>query len=620
MSKENYEFQAEVGKILNIVANSLYSEKEIFLREYISNASDACDKLRYEALQDQKIKISKEFKILISFSKKNKTISITDNGIGMNKDELINSLGTIAKSGTEEFIKKLEEKKEKNNELIGKFGVGFYSGFMIADKITVISKKPVSKVAWKWVSEGKGNFDIEETNSDETGTKIILALKNNASEYLEHIRLSSIIKKYSNHISHQVFLCNEDEKEIKEERINDSLALWTKNKNEIKNEEYNNFYTQLGLNYDKPWKIIHNKSEGTINFTNLIFIPSEKPFDLLHADKKVNLKLYIKKVFITDKCENLIPKYMRFLTGVIDSEDISLNISREMLQNDPVIAKISNNIVKKVLAELEKELKNNKEQYINFWKNFGSTLKEGIHEDFTNKESILKLSLFQNNKNDSWNTIEEYITRMPKEQKYIYYISGENTEALLKSPQMESFNKNKIEVLLFTDPIDEFWLPNMDNFKKIKFKSITKGDIDLKDQDADKDGKKVKNNNLDKLIAYLKSFYGNKVKDVKVSNRLTSSPVCFVADESSMDIHLENILKKHKHLNEISAKILEVNPDHELIKYLNKLDSADKKNITQMKSIANLLIDQAKILEGIPLDDSKGFCDKLNNLLLKSIK
>ena len=620
MSKENYEFQAEVGKILNIVANSLYSEKEIFLREYISNASDACDKLRYEALQDQKIKISKEFKILISFSKKNKTISITDNGIGMNKDELINSLGTIAKSGTEEFIKKLEEKKEKNNELIGKFGVGFYSGFMIADKITVISKKPLSKVAWKWVSEGKGNFDIEETNSDETGTKIILALKNNASEYLEHIRLSSIIKKYSNHISHQVFLCNEDEKEIKEERINDSLALWTKNKNEIKNEEYNNFYTQLGLNYDKPWKIIHNKSEGTINFTNLIFIPSEKPFDLLHADKKVNLKLYIKKVFITDKCENLIPKYMRFLTGVIDSEDISLNISREMLQNDPVIAKISNNIVKKVLAELEKELKNNKEQYINFWKNFGSTLKEGIHEDFTNKESILKLSLFQNNKNDSWNTIEEYITRMPKEQKYIYYISGENTEALLKSPQMESFNKNKIEVLLFTDPIDEFWLPNMDNFKKIKFKSITKGDIDLKDQDADKDGKKVKNNNLDKLIAYLKSFYGNKVKDVKVSNRLTSSPVCFVADESSMDIHLENILKKHKHLNEISAKILEVNPDHELIKYLNKLDSADKKNITQMKSIANLLIDQAKILEGIPLDDSKDFCDKLNNLLLKSIK
>ncbi len=620
MSKENYEFQAEVGKILNIVANSLYSEKEIFLREYISNASDACDKLRYEALQDQKIKISKEFKILISFSKKNKTISITDNGIGMNKDELINSLGTIAKSGTEEFIKKLEEKKEKNNELIGKFGVGFYSGFMIADKITVISKKPVSKVAWKWVSEGKGNFDIEETNSDETGTKIILALKNNASEYLEHIRLSSIIKKYSNHISHQVFLCNEDEKEIKEERINDSLALWTKNKNEIKNEEYNNFYTQLGLNYDKPWKIIHNKSEGTINFTNLIFIPSEKPFDLLHADKKVNLKLYIKKVFITDKCENLIPKYMRFLTGVIDSEDISLNISREMLQNDPVIAKISNNIVKKVLAELEKELKNNKEQYINFWKNFGSTLKEGIHEDFTNKESILKISLFQNNKNDSWNTIEEYITRMPKEQKYIYYISGENTEALLKSPQMESFNKNKIEVLLLTDPIDEFWLPNMDNFKKIKFKSITKGDIDLKDQDADKDGKKVKNNNLDKLIAYLKSFYGNKVKDVKVSNRLTSSPVCFVADESSMDIHLENILKKHKHLNEISAKILEVNPDHELIKYLNKLDSADKKNITHMKSIANLLIDQAKILEGIPLDDSKGFCDKLNNLLLKSIK
>ena len=343
----------------------------------------------------------------------------------------------------------------------------------------------------------------------------------------------------------------------KEEQANQSLALWTKNKKDIKEEDYNNFYTQSGLNYDKPWKVIHNQNEGTINFTNLIFIPSEKPFDLLHADKKVNIKLYVKKVFITDDCENLIPKYMRFLTGIIDSEDISLNISREMLQNDPVITKIRNNIVKKVISQLEKELKNNKEGYSKFWENFGTVFKEGIHEDFTNKDSVLKISMFESSQVEGWITLDEYVTRMSKEQKDIYYISGENKSNLMKSPQMEKFIKNNVEVLFFTDPIDEFWLPNIDNFKNFKFKSITKGIIDLKDNKSDKNNKENEDVTLQKLIAYLKTFYGDKVKDVRVSNRLTSSPVCFVADESSMDIHLENILKKHKHLNEISAKVLE---------------------------------------------------------------
>ena len=620
MSKENFKFQAEVGKILNIVANSLYSEKEIFVREYISNASDACDKLRYESLQNTKLRNTEDFKILISFSKKNKSITISDNGIGMEKEELINSLGTIAKSGTEEFIKKLEASKEKNIEQIGRFGVGFYSGFMVAEEITVLSRKAGKSEIWKWSSDGKGGFNLEKDVTQLTGTKVVLKLKSDAKDYLEDIRLSTLIRKYSDHINYPVYLINEDAKDSKEEKVNQSSALWTRNKNDIKKEEYESFYNQSGLNYDKPWKVFHNKNEGTINFTNLIFIPTEKPFDLLHADKKINLKLYVKKVFITDNCEKLLPKYLRFLTGIIDSEDISLNISREMLQNDPVLAKIKNNIVKKVLSELSKEIKNNKEEYKKFWKNFGPTLKEGIHEDFNNKENILKLSMFYSSTQKNLTTINEYIDRMQKNQKEIFYISGDNKDSLVKSPQMENFIKNNIEVLFFTDPIDEFWLPNLDNFNNIKFKSITKGDIDIKQTSSDKNKNEAKNKDLEKLIAYLKSFYGDKVKDVRVSNRLTNSPVCFVADESSMDIHLENILKKHKHLNEISSKILEINPDHNLIKFLNKIDTNDKKNLPKIQSISNLLLDQAKLLEGIPLDDSKMFCDKLNDLILESIK
>ena len=402
MSKENFKFQAEVGKILNIVANSLYSEKNI-CREYISNASDACDKLRYEFLQNTKLRNTEDFKILISFSKKNKSITISDNGIGMEKEELINSLGTIAKSGTEEFIKKLEASKEKNIEQIGRFGVGFYSCFMVAQEITVLSRKAGKNESWKWSSDGKGGFNLEKDVTQLIGTKVILKLKSDAKDYLEDIRLSTLIRKYSDHINYPVFLINEDAKNSKEEKVNQSSALWTRNKNDIKKEEYESFYNQSGLNYDKPWKVFHNKNEGTINFTNLIFIPTEKPFDLLHADKKVNLKLYVKKVFITDNCENLLPKYLRFLTGIIDSEDISLNISREMLQNDPVLAKIKNNIVKKVLSELSKEIKNNKEEYKKFWKNFNVLLKEGIHEDFNNKENILKLSMFYSSTQKKFN-------------------------------------------------------------------------------------------------------------------------------------------------------------------------------------------------------------------------
>jgi len=620
MNKKNYEFQAEVGKILNIVANSLYSDKEIFLREYISNASDACDKLRYEQLKNPKlIEKGEKFQILVTTDKKKNLIEISDNGIGMNKEELISSLGTIAKSGTEEFIKKMESEKNKDIEQIGKFGVGFYSGFMVAKKISVVSKKPNSKESWIWESDGKGTYDITEADKKDRGTVVQVYLKDDEKDFSEKIRVENIIKKYSDHISHSVYISEKNSKENKEEKINEGSALWTKDKKSIKENDYNDFYTQSGANYDKPWKVIHNKIEGNINYTNLIFIPTEKPFDLLNAEKKPNLKLYIKKVFITDNLDNVLPKYFRFVSGIIDSEDIALNVSREMLQNDPIVNKIKSHLTKKILSELKSELKKSKESYIKFWENFGSILKEGIHEDFTNKESILDISLFHSSKSKSLISLQDYIDRKNDDQKEIYYISGENKENLINSPQMETFIKNDVEVLLFLDPVDEFWLPNISEYKKCKFKSVTKGNINLKNIKEENKKDEKKNNTLDKLIAYMKSYYGEKVKDVKVSNRLTNSPVCFVADENEMDIHLENLLKKHKHLDNVTTKVLEINPDHQIIKYLAKLDFNKDENKKISSDISEMLLNQAKIIEGIPLEDSKAFCNNINKLLIKNI-
>jgi molecular chaperone HtpG len=620
MNKKNYEFQAEVGKILNIVANSLYSDKEIFLREYISNASDACDKLRYEQIKDSKlIEKDEKFQIIVTTDNKKNLIEISDNGIGMNKEELISSLGTIAKSGTEEFIKKMESEKNKNIEQIGKFGVGFYSGFMVAKKISVISKKPNSKESWKWESDGKGTFDITEADKKDRGTIVQVHLNDEEKDFSEKMRVENIIKKYSDHISHSVYINEINSKENKEEKINKGSALWTKDKKSIKEKDYNDFYSQSGANYDKPWKIIHNKIEGNINYTNLIFIPTEKPFDLLNADKKPNLKLYIKKVFITDNLENVLPKYFRFISGIIDSEDIALNVSREMLQNDPIVNKIKSHLTKKILSELKLELKKSKESYISFWENFGSILKEGIHEDFTNKESILDISLFYSSKSKKLISLQEYIDRKNDNQEEIFYISGENKENLVNSPQMETFIKNDVEVLLFLDPVDEFWLPNIQEYKKCKFKSVTKGNINLKNIKEDSKKNEKNNNTLDKLIAYMKSYYGEKVKNVKVSNRLTNSPVCFVADENEMDIHLENLLNKHKHLDKVTTKVLEINPDHEIIKYLAKLDFTKDKNKKITSDISEMLLNQARIIEGIPLEDSKAFCNNINKLLIKNI-
>ncbi len=623
MSTEKYQFQAEVGKILNIVANSLYSDKEIFIREYISNASDACDKLRYEQIKNAALlkKSSSSFKISVHINKKEGVLSFIDNGIGMTKSELIKSLGTIAKSGTEEFLKKLDAEKNQDIEQIGKFGVGFYSGFMVTDKIIVKSKKAGEEESWMWISDGKGDFQIDNTVLDNNGTVVNLYINKDSKDFLEKVRVESVIKKYSDHITHPVFITEDGKKEEKKEgqkKINDGSALWTREKKDIKKEDYDNFYNQMGLNYDKPWKIIHNKIEGTLSYTNLLFIPSEKPFDLLNSERNSNLKLYVKKVFITDKCENILPKYLRFITGIVDSEDISLNISREMLQNDPIINKIKLNLVKKIIAELKKEISKNKDNYIKFWDKFGAVLKEGIHEDFSNKDSLLDISLFQSSKENKWCSVAEYVDRMKEGQEEIYYISGENRQLLMKSPQMETFLDKDLEVLFFTDPVDEFWLPNINEYKNKKFKSITKGDIDLKKFQKTKPTDENKNSeSIKSLIIFLKSHYGDKVKDVKVSDRLKSSPVCFVADDNDMDMHLESILKKHKHLDKVSSKVLEINPDHSIIKGLSKVDITDSNKKSTLKEVSDILLDQAKLLEGIPLEDSKLFCDNINELLIK---
>lgn len=624
MTVEKYEFQAEVGKILNIVANSLYSDKEIFIREYISNASDACDKLRYEQINNPKVSdTSNKFKIVVKINKKLSTLNFIDNGIGMSKDELIKSLGTIAKSGTEEFIKKLETEKNQNIEQIGKFGVGFYSGFMVSPKIVVKTKKAGENQSWKWTSDGKGNFEIEKCEMPQNGTIVSLNINKDNKDFLEKIRVETVIKKYSDHITHPVFLEEEDTTKKEEDvnkKVNDGTALWCKEKKDIKKEEYETFYNQACLNYDKPWKIMHNKIEGTLSYTNLLFIPSEKPFDLLNSEKINNLKLYVKKVFITDNCDNVLPKYLRFVTGVIDSEDISLNISREMLQNDPVINKIKLSLVKRIITELKKEVEKSKNSYIKFWEKFGSVLKEGIHEDYVNKDSLLEISLFQTSKENNWSSLAEYVNRMQKGQDEIYYISGEDKNVLMKSPQMETFLEKKIEVLFFTDPVDEFWLPNVSEYKNKKFKSITKGKIDFKNIKQDKTGedKTEKNNpSVDSLIKFMKNYFGNKVKDVKISDRLRTSPVCFVADENDMDMHLESLLKKHKHLEQISLKVLEVNPEHKIIKSLSGLDITKDNNKKIINEVSNILLDQAKILEGIPLEDSREFCDNVNDLLMR---
>ena len=623
MSAEKHNFEAETGKVLNIVINSLYSNKDIFLRELISNASDACDKRRYKSLTDKSFASTIDLNININVDPKAKTLKISDNGIGMSKDELISSLGTIAKSGTKAFLEGITKQKNKddNLSLIGQFGVGFYSAFMVADKVEVISKGIGTKKSHHWTSDGQSSFTISETDKDVDGTEITLHIKKDEKDYLDTFRIENIVKKYSDHIPYPVKLI-EDGKENEVKSLNSASALWMRNKKDIKSEQYEEFYNHLG-GIGKPWKTIHNTTEGIVSFTNLLFIPEMKPFDLFNPDRKTSVKLYTNRVFITDECEDLLPSYLRFIKGVVDSEDIDLNVSREMMQSNAALNKISKALVNKILSELKKDFEKNRDDYEKFFNEFGAAFKEGIYEDFERKKSLIDISLFKSSNGEKLTSLNEYISRMKKDQNEIYYISGENIEQILTSPQIEGFKSRGLEVIYMTDPIDEFWLPSMNEYEGKPFKSITKGAIDLSkfDIQKDKDSKSKKpatKKDIDNLISEMKNHLGDKVKDIKSSQMLTDSPVCLTADEADMDIHLEKLMRQHKRLDKESKKILEINPSHDLIKSLGKIvqNSKDKSVVSD---VSHLLLDQARIVEGeMPLD-TKGFTEKLSSIITRSL-
>ena len=623
---EKLEFQTEVSQLLKLMINSVYSEKEVFVRELVSNASDACDKLRYLATTKEKLLQSDpDLKIQIEIDKKENLITITDNGIGMNRDDLVNNLGTIARSGTAQFIKEATETKDLS--LIGQFGVGFYSAFMVASDLTVITRKAGEKKLWIWKSDGESNFtidesdDLEQLNSNR-GTKIILSITKEGKEYLEKIRIEEIIRKYSDHISIPIFVRDiKDKEDEKPEAINSALALWTRPKNKITKEQYKEFYNHVGQMFDDPWLTSHYKAEGQIEYTVLNFIPSTKPFDLYDPARENRLKLYVKKVFITDNCPELIPPYLRFLRGVIDSEDLPLNISREMLQNNPVVKKIRNALVRRTIGDLKKKLINDRTSYEEFWSNFGPVIKEGIYEDTEKKDTLLEIALFKNSNSTKLITLDEYIDSMSKKQKDIYFITGDSYTNVINNPSLEGYKSRGINVLILDDAVDSFWTSSTPNFKEKNIKSVSKGVDDLesisKKKTDDKDKKEDKS--LEPLIILLKDKLKEKVKDVRTSSRLTESPVCLVVDESAMDPQLEKILQQHNQLQQGAAlKILEINPDHKLIKKLAKM-SKDKASVGDIENIGILLYEQSMILDGEKPSDPVSFSKKLIDTISASI-
>lgn len=630
MTKETFTFQAEVGKLLDIVAHSLYSHKEIFLRELISNASDACDKLRYEALTKPELMAgSSDFAITITANTKDKTLTLSDNGVGMSRDDLAETLGTVARSGTQAFMEQLtaaKDKKDKSGvDLIGQFGVGFYSAFMVSDTVEVISRKAGDDKAWKWTSDGRGEFTIEEATREERGTDVTLHLKKGEKEFLEAERIQKIVKTYSDHIGIPIIL-KPIKKDDLERKINSASALWTREKKDITEDQYKEFYHHVSHGFDNPWMTLHNRVEGVMSYTSLLFIPTMPPFDLYNTERKASVKLYVKKVFITDDCEDLLPAYLRFVKGIVDSEDLPLNISREMLQDNPALGKIRKAVVKRIFTELSKKAEKAPEEYAEFWKSFGIVLKEGLYEDFENREKLFELARFKSTHGDADISMKDYVERMKEGQDAIFYITGENAEQIAQSPQLEGFKAKGVEVLLLSDPVDEFWVTSVGDFEGKPFKSATRGGADLdkvaKEQsgdkkDDDKDDKKP--SNIDALIAAFKVTLGDKVKDVRASERLTNSAVCLVADEGDMDIHLERLLKQHKQLEQSTPRVLEINPDHILIKNLNKLAKKSEGVDASIEDAAWLLLDQARIVEGEKVADPVSFARRMASVMERGL-
>lgn len=626
---ETLGFEAEVAKLLHLMVHSVYSDREIFLRELISNAADACDKLRYEAVTDASlIADDPEFKVTVTLDSTAKTMTVSDNGIGMNRDDLVSHLGTIARSGTQQFAEALAKGDATGDvNLIGQFGVGFYSAFMVADQVTVTTRRAGDEAAWQWHSDGLGEYTIDAGERTIRGTDVVLHLKDDAIEFLETYRTKGIITRYSDHIAVPITLIdalaeNDDGSPVEPETVNTGSALWTRPKSDITDENHAEFFHHVGGTGDVAHRV-HYRAEGKIEYTVLLYVPETQPFDLFDPARRNRVKLYVKRVFITDDCEDLLPGYLRFLRGVVDSEDLPLNISREMLQNNPVLRQISKAVTNRVISELGKLADKQPETYDKIWDAFGPVLKEGLYEDFERRDELMKLARFRTTNGEGWTSLADYVERMKDKQSAIYYVTGPDAEAVTKSPQLEGFKAKGVEVLLLSDAVDDFWIGQTPDFDGKPFHSVTRGGSELSDiageakseedeKDTPKDGE------LTRLTTLIKEVLGDAVKDVRTTDRLTDSPVCLIADDGEIDMNLQRILAANKQIANVMPKVLEVNPGHPLIKSM--AERAKGEGATEaLSDTAHLLLDQARIIEGEPVADASLFAQRMAATMAKGI-
>ena len=614
--KQTHEFQTEVSQLLNLMIHSLYSNKEIFLRELVSNASDAIDKLKFESLSNEKLLEGKqEPSIHIDVDKDSGTITIRDNGIGMTQDEVMENIGTIANSGTRKYLESLDKNQTQDSNLIGQFGVGFYSAFIVSNTVTLLSRKAGDDKAngTKWTSKGKGEYSIETVELEDYGTTVILDVKKAESEFLDGFRLRGIVSKYSDHITVPIMMVKpseEDETEIVYETINKATAFWMQDKKELSQTDYDEFYKSLTYDFDGPLTQIHNRVEGKLDYTSLLYIPKKAPFDMWEPKRKGGVKLYAKRVFIMEGNEELLPQYLRFIKGVIDTADLSLNVSREILQGSKVVDTIKKASVKRILSELEKMSKNKPEDYAAFWNEFGMVIKEGVVEDFANKDKISNLLRFSSTATDSSDqtvSLKDYIGRMNKDQKNIYYVTADNYDSAKGSPHLEIFKQKDIEVLLLSDRVDEWLVANFGEFEELSLKSIAKGDLDDLDSKEDKKKKEKTVKDYEKVISKAQEILDNQVKEVKVSSRLSESPSCLVADENELGGNMERIMKSLGQDVPETKPILEINPNHPLVmKLKTKIDD----------DIVKVLFDQAVLSEGGQIKEPAEFVKRMNKLML----
>jgi len=635
--KETLGFQTEVNQLLKLMIHSLYSNKEIFLRELISNASDAIDKLRFEAISESKLyEDDSDMKIILTVDKEARTITISDNGIGMSRDEVVENIGTIAKSGTQQFLNSLTGDQKKDAHIIGQFGVGFYSGFIVADEVTLRTRRAGagSDQGVEWKSKGEGDFTVETIDKPNRGTDVILHIREDDDEFLESFRLKNIVKTYSDHITVPIEMLKDPEppmptEEGEEEKaeeiedvieyevVNSASALWTRNKSEISDEEYNEFYKHIGHDFEDPLMRMHNRVEGKYEYTSLLFIPKRAPFDLWDRERRHGIKLFVRRIFIMDETEKLMPNYLRFVRGIIDSNDLPLNVSREILQNSKVLDSIRSGSVKKVLSELQKMANNNKEDYATFWKEFGRVIKEGPGEDFANREKIAKLVRFASTDKDTDEqvvSLDEYIERMGSEQKDIYYITADSFAAAKNSPHLEIFRKKGIEVLLLSDRVDEFLMSSLPEYEGKKLQSIARGELDLGDLETeeDKEEKKKAEEEFKDFVTKVKDSLGDEVKEVRLTHRLTDSPACLVTGEHDMSANLERMLKQAGQDVMGHKPIFELNPEHPLVARLKTEAEGER-----FDDWVRILFDQSLLSEGGQLEDPASFVSRLNKMLME---